>query len=124
MSVVKPRPQSWKPQSHVDKSGAAATEKRAITTPGRLDISPVKKALLGLQIDDVGGDVVVSSKREGKHVFYIYIIWHPATHVCHFILLYEPLSISVILHLPLLLLSFIYASITFPMKHFISACFN
>lgn len=65
-NVVKPRPQSWKPPSHVDKSEAVITERRAITTPGRLDISPVKKALLGLQIDDVGGDVVVSSRREGS----------------------------------------------------------
>lgn len=38
-------------------------ERRAITTPGRIDVSPVKKSLLGLQLDDV--PPAVTPHREG-----------------------------------------------------------
>uniref|UniRef100_A0A1B6E268 KATNIP domain-containing protein n=1 Tax=Clastoptera arizonana TaxID=38151 RepID=A0A1B6E268_9HEMI len=53
-SLSKPRPQSWKPLSQNDGSSVINQERRAITTPGRVDVTPVKKALLGLQLDDVG----------------------------------------------------------------------
>lgn len=53
-SLSKPRPQSWKPSGQSDIANIVFQERRAITTPGRVDVTPVKKALLGLQLDDVG----------------------------------------------------------------------
>lgn len=69
-SLAKPRPQSWRPGVHADK--VDVVERRAITTPGRIDVSPVKKSLLGLQLDDV--PAAVTPHREGLtfiHVLYL-----------------------------------------------------
>ncbi|XP_046660981.1 katanin-interacting protein-like isoform X1 [Homalodisca vitripennis] len=58
-SLAKPRPQSWRPGIPSDR--VDVTERRAITTPGRIDTSPIKKSLLGLQLDDN-----IPPRREGS----------------------------------------------------------
>ncbi|XP_054283424.1 katanin-interacting protein-like [Macrosteles quadrilineatus] len=60
-SLAKPRPQSWRPGANGERIDVS--ERRAITTPGRVDVTPVKKSLLTLQLDDT---VCVSPRREGS----------------------------------------------------------
>ncbi|XP_075231809.1 katanin-interacting protein-like [Lycorma delicatula] len=65
------RPQSWEPQQLNGNGRNIKETRRAITTPGRLDLSPVKKAFLGLQFDNDDNDVItrVSARREGSARF-------------------------------------------------------
>ncbi|RZF43204.1 hypothetical protein LSTR_LSTR014939 [Laodelphax striatellus] len=63
----RPRPQSWRPPpTELSWRGKRET-RRAITTPGRLDLSPVKKVFLGFEAEDAPGTpaTYVASKREG-----------------------------------------------------------